>query len=471
MAIAGRSITNQFTGEMLTWLETAADTRGTYLKFRLDVAPLGLVAVPHIHPDQEERFEILAGSMELLVDGHRRMVYAGDTAVVPKGAPHQWWNRSDTDALSMNVTLVPALNTETMFEQVWGRVNDGKGTRDGGPALLDAFVFMKEYHVYLTIAPVGVQRFFSATIGTIAQWFGYRKFRPRYSPEGPVRHTYHKAADHTQSAAMHLRQSTPLLPMRHRILLSSLAAALTIGASAQTQYASTVLAFSTEFQPSNAACSLPWAACKILGEPDVYPFYGDAPLAWASATVSAQREFIVVGFDIPMPITSVNIYETYYPGAIDTVYVRNANTGEWLMVWWGTAAFVPGFQAQVVPRTFPLTPFPVDAVRIAINSPQVVGRNEIDAVSIGNSAVGMEEGAYKAGALQVFPNPSNGRFTLNGGDMFMERMIVRDVAGRVLAERSIQARSTCMSLDLPPGIHLIEVMGPHGVQTTRLVVE
>ena len=75
------------------------------------------------------------------------------------------------------------------------------------------------------------------------------------------------------------------------------------------------------------------------------------------------------------------MYETYNPGAADTVYVRNPNTGEWENVWSGTASFA-GAEARIFMVYFPLTDYNVSDIRISINSPAVTGWNEYDAVSV-----------------------------------------------------------------------------------------
>ena len=65
---------------------------------------------------------------------------------------------------------------------------------------------------------------------------------------------------------------------------------------------------------------------RILGAPDVYPSYGDNVNAWAPFARMFSREFIELGFNNNTPINLIEIYETYTPGAIDTVSVWNPYT-------------------------------------------------------------------------------------------------------------------------------------------------
>ncbi len=154
---------------------------------------------------------------------------------------------------------------------------------------------------------------------------------------------------------------------------------LTTGAitidSGLVQYASEIIDYSSQWSATN------WSAQKILGPPDVYPQYGDDPDAWASETENGQREYIELRFPVAMTAGKVIIYETLYPGAVDSVYVRDPSSGLWILVWSATAQPEP-LTARAFEVPFPVTAFPVNEVRIAVNSPAVPYWNEIDAVAL-----------------------------------------------------------------------------------------
>ncbi len=149
-----------------------------------------------------------------------------------------------------------------------------------------------------------------------------------------------------------------------------------IQAVGQTRYADSVLAFSSEYSTTD------WSEDQILGPPDTYPQYGDIGTAWSPATEDDQREFIELRFPNPAKVQSVAVWETYNPGAIDTIYVKNPNTGQWQIVWQGTAAPLDTPYARIFTVNFPQTSFNVTDIRLAINSPAVPGWNEYDAVAI-----------------------------------------------------------------------------------------
>jgi hypothetical protein len=163
------------------------------------------------------------------------------------------------------------------------------------------------------------------------------------------------------------------------------------------QYASSVIDFSSQYD-----LSIPqrWYAVQTLGKEDVYDTlqadfgYGDNALAWSPLTADGQREYLVLGFDTIQTVNRIEIYETYYPGAIDTVYLRNADTGKWKLIYSKPAVTDLPEEARIFKILLGETPFLVDAIRLAINSPAISdevdengnkienGWNEIDAVAI-----------------------------------------------------------------------------------------
>ncbi|MBK9401485.1 MAG: choice-of-anchor D domain-containing protein [Bacteroidetes bacterium] len=168
------------------------------------------------------------------------------------------------------------------------------------------------------------------------------------------------------------------------------------GASILNQrYASTVINFSSEYSTTD------WSANKVIGAPDIYPSYGDFGNAWASSTPDDSREYLELGYSNPAPINFIDIYETFKPGAVDTVYVKNPNTGLFEIVYTATAVIEPEV-ARILHITFPETSFNVSEIRIAINTSAVPDWNEIDAVAIGSTdAIYLWSTGATTGDIQV----------------------------------------------------------------------
>jgi|SRR5215218_9836283 len=76
----------------LRWHLTLADTDGRLQRSELWIPPGAPAGPVHAHPREEERLELLSGTMELHVGGRRRTLERGDGTVIPAGAPHVWRN-------------------------------------------------------------------------------------------------------------------------------------------------------------------------------------------------------------------------------------------------------------------------------------------------------------------------------------------------------------------------------------------
>lgn len=63
VARSGDALQHPVTGEKVVWLKVAGDTKGERLQGDLFVPPGGFFAAEHVHPNQEERFEVLAGML------------------------------------------------------------------------------------------------------------------------------------------------------------------------------------------------------------------------------------------------------------------------------------------------------------------------------------------------------------------------------------------------------------------------
>src|SRR2546423_792703 len=62
---------------------------GSSWRWRRRTAAPGSFPPEHLHPRQEERFEVLEGAIRAIVDGAERRYHAGETFDVPAGTRHQ----------------------------------------------------------------------------------------------------------------------------------------------------------------------------------------------------------------------------------------------------------------------------------------------------------------------------------------------------------------------------------------------
>lgn len=181
MAKKGKTLSNKITGEKISWIDTSADTNGGHILFDFEIAPKGFVPVRHLHPSQDEHFEILSGSLRLELNGKTKELKAGDKIIVPRGQPHQWWNDSTDTTVKAKIKFIPALKTEIFFEQFFGLANNGKTKKDGSPKFMQIMAMSNEYDIYISGPPVPLQKIMSFVLGGIARLSGYKKYYRQYS--------------------------------------------------------------------------------------------------------------------------------------------------------------------------------------------------------------------------------------------------------------------------------------------------
>jgi quercetin dioxygenase-like cupin family protein len=89
---------------------------------------------PHLHPKQDERFEVLEGTMRAVVDGGERAYSAGKAFEVPAGTPHQMAAEGPTRT---RWEVRPALRTAEFFERLYGDGPDS--AREMGESFVTEF--------------------------------------------------------------------------------------------------------------------------------------------------------------------------------------------------------------------------------------------------------------------------------------------------------------------------------------------
>jgi quercetin dioxygenase-like cupin family protein len=191
VAKAGDVIENPITGERITFLKTTRETNGELLRFEY-VLPPGFTIPQHVHPHQEERHEVLSGTLRGRVGGQERSYAAGERVVGPAGVPHAWRNPSSEEELRFVSELRPPLAFETIMETSFGLARDGKTTKQGipkNPLQLAVLVDETRRTFYSSRVPVAVQEVFLALFGVVAsvgRLLGYKARYPEYSgPEEP----------------------------------------------------------------------------------------------------------------------------------------------------------------------------------------------------------------------------------------------------------------------------------------------
>jgi quercetin dioxygenase-like cupin family protein len=98
--------------------------------------PGGSPPPPHLHPSQDEEFEIRSGRLTAVVDGVKHELGPGDTLQIPRGTPHKMWNAGDETAIAVWRTR-PAGRTAEWFATI-DRLTEGGTRKPPTPAMAKA---------------------------------------------------------------------------------------------------------------------------------------------------------------------------------------------------------------------------------------------------------------------------------------------------------------------------------------------
>ena len=162
----GQTLENPVTGERFTFTDTAATTDGELLAFELGLRPGGAVPIPHVHPIQTERFEVVEGLMRFRVGLRRRFAGPGEVVEVAPGVLHSFANAGDEEA-RVRVEVRPALAMEEMLAEVVAMAEAGLMNRRGMPRRLRDLARLARKYDQEAHAPglsVGMQRLLLAPL-------------------------------------------------------------------------------------------------------------------------------------------------------------------------------------------------------------------------------------------------------------------------------------------------------------------
>jgi len=130
---------------------------------------------PHFHPWQNERMEILSGSLCSRVNGIVHELWPGETLEIPAGTPHSMWNPAAKAATSIWRTT-PARHRRELFTRLYDLAQKGRTNDQGVPNLLQVAVLESAYpdEIRLAHPPLFVQRVVFAVLASLGRLLGYR---------------------------------------------------------------------------------------------------------------------------------------------------------------------------------------------------------------------------------------------------------------------------------------------------------
>jgi hypothetical protein len=126
-----------------------------------------------------------------------------------------------------------------------------------------------------------------------------------------------------------------------------------------------------------------WGPEQATGEPNVAAA-GDNPNAWASKTEDSEDEWLLLEYDQSIIPTHVLVHETFNPGAVNRVTVFKLDGTE-VEAWKDTDPTAVG-SGQGISEIPLKVDFKTTRVKLYIDSKNVKGWNEIDAVGLRDKA-------------------------------------------------------------------------------------
>jgi mannose-6-phosphate isomerase-like protein (cupin superfamily) len=171
-----RRIANPAIGMRGAILRTASETNGELFEVEFVAEPGDWTAPDHIHLRQQERFEIISGSLRLRVAGEEELLAPGSTRVLPPRTSHNLRNEGPGETRFL-LQLRPALRIEGYLSDSWRAANEGSRRRWGAPSMLELAVIQREYpdeFFYLSRLPVGFQKTLFAALAPLGRVRGHR---------------------------------------------------------------------------------------------------------------------------------------------------------------------------------------------------------------------------------------------------------------------------------------------------------
>ena len=173
------------------------------------------------------------------------------------------------------------------------------------------------------------------------------------------------------------------------------------------------------------------------------------------------------------------LYNYHMYGAdIQTLFVDIDSAGTWVnvdtIVGQKQSANADPYQFKIIPisQFSSLSELRVRFWTVRGNSYD--GDVAIDDVRITDIPVGLESRSV-ANDYAIFPNPSNGQFTLllNNTSQF-ERIEMKDVTGKLVYDYNLNTSTNRLEIDLnhlEKGVYILNVIGEHSIQSEKIIIQ
>ena len=180
-----RTVSNPVTGESVTFLRTADETDGEYVRVRCDV-PAGVQGPPlHYHTAFTESFEVVEGTLYVCIGSKDPIALRpGQKAFAGLGVVHRFWNEG-LEPCAFEAEIRPASNFEETIRAGFGLARDGRVNAKGVPKdPMELALIYELSQSYLPGMPLFLQRGLFGIVARIARWRGYDPEFSKYTKPG-----------------------------------------------------------------------------------------------------------------------------------------------------------------------------------------------------------------------------------------------------------------------------------------------
>ncbi len=176
----GEILRNSATGDVYEFLELSRDTDGARFRMKQTLNKAQLYPA-HIHPVQDEVFEVLEGKLTILFEGKTKTLAPGEKMELPRNMAHNHFNDHDQPVTFIQ-TVSPALDFEYWMENIVGLTKDGK-IKNGKAGLVQDLVTLRylDSRTFLAGMPLVIQKILMNIVGPIGRLSGYRAIYKKYS--------------------------------------------------------------------------------------------------------------------------------------------------------------------------------------------------------------------------------------------------------------------------------------------------
>jgi mannose-6-phosphate isomerase-like protein (cupin superfamily) len=138
-------------GSVYEVTSAAADSGGEFVEMEFTLPPGSVAPPPHVHPRSVEEYEIVEGTLDVMIAGDWRSLTDGESAVVATGALHTFKNRSGAPVRVRNVHR-PAARFEDYIEHIY-RLTRARGITGAKDLRAPIYLSMLMLEHLETLAP------------------------------------------------------------------------------------------------------------------------------------------------------------------------------------------------------------------------------------------------------------------------------------------------------------------------------